>query len=130
MKKKEKIIVSVLGGLVVVLAVVSGVLYKRYVDVRRDPQKYVQDTSNDLIKKVGQLIDLPAGEAPTIATVVNLEKLKGQPFFEHASLGDKVLIYAAAKKVYLFNPNTNRIVEVAPLSAGNSAGIDSSGGSQ
>jgi hypothetical protein len=117
-EKLTRIALIVLGALVLVLGITTIVLFKRYGEVRNNPQKYVQQSTDDLVKKVGQLIDLPAGEAPTIATVVNLEKLKGQPFFAKASVGDKVLIYSIARKVYLYNPGSNHIVEVAPLGAG------------
>lgn len=69
-----------------------------------------------LVEKVGDLIILPKDETPTIATVNDLEKLKSQPFFANAELGDKVLIYAKAKKAILYRPSRNLIVELAPLS--------------
>lgn len=68
-----------------------------------------------LIVKVGELIVLPQGEAPTIATVTNPELLKVQPFFANAKEGDKVLIYTSARKAILYNPASNKIVEVAPI---------------
>jgi len=55
-------------------------------------------------------------EVPTVATVQNPEKLKDQPFFAQAKAGDKVLVYSIAKKVYLYDPVNNIIVNVAPLS--------------
>ena len=65
--------------------------------------------------KVGKLILLP-DEIPTVATVSNPEKLKDQLFFARAKAGDKVLVYTIAKKVYLYDPVNNIIVNVAPLS--------------
>jgi len=68
-----------------------------------------------IVLKVGKLILLP-DEVPTVATVQNPEKLKDQPFFAQAKAGDKVLVYSIAKKVYLYDPVNNIIVNVAPLS--------------
>jgi hypothetical protein len=79
----------------------------------------VLDENKKLVEMVGRLMILPAGEQPTIATVTDLEKLKGQSFFEHAQIGDKVLIYAQAKKAILFRPSENKIIELAPLSVSN-----------
>ena len=72
-----------------------------------------------LLAAVHKLIVLPEGERPTVATVTNLEKLKDQPFFAQAKLGDKVLIYTNAKKAILYDPIANKIIEVAPINIGN-----------
>lgn len=69
----------------------------------------------NLVEAVGRLIILPDNEQPTIATVTDLEKLKGQAFFASAQAGDKVLIYANAKKAILYRPDGNKIIELAPL---------------
>ncbi len=90
-------------------------------DLRKNPQKASQEEIASLIKKVGLLIVLPKNEMPTIATVSDPEKLKDQLFFENAKTGDRVLIYSKAKKAILYNPKTNKIVEVAPVSIGASA---------
>jgi hypothetical protein len=58
---------------------------------------------------------LPENEQPTIATVTDPSKLSGQSFFAHAKVGDRVLLYAAAKKAILYDPNINKIIEVAPI---------------
>jgi hypothetical protein len=71
-----------------------------------------------LVNNVGKLIELPANENPTIATVSDKTQLANQPFFAHAQNGDKVLIYQQAKKVILYRPSINKIIEVAPLNIG------------
>lgn len=68
-----------------------------------------------LIGQVGQLIELPFGETPTVASVADVEKLAGQPFFEKAKVGDRVLIYMDAKKAYLYRPSENKLIEVSPV---------------
>lgn len=68
-----------------------------------------------LVEQVGKLIILPEGETPTIATVTDPSVLKDQDFFSKAEMGDKVLIYTNAKKVVLYRPSIDKIVEVAPL---------------
>jgi hypothetical protein len=89
--------------------------------VQADPNAEVKEQNRQLVDKVGQLIVLPTDEQPTIATVSDLDKLKGQPFFAHAELGDKVFIYSGAKKAILYRPSTNKIIELAPLTTGDSA---------
>ncbi|KKS75477.1 hypothetical protein A2781_02520 [Candidatus Gottesmanbacteria bacterium RIFCSPHIGHO2_01_FULL_42_27] len=73
------------------------------------------DNVNAIIAKVGKLIKLPEDELPTIATISDLDKLKGQPFFARAKVGDKVLLYTQAKKAILYDPKDNVIIEVGPL---------------
>ena len=73
-----------------------------------------------LVEEVGKLIILPQNEQPTIATVSDLGKLKDQPFFVKAQIGDKVLIYTTAKRAILFRPSSNQIIEIAPLTIGES----------
>ncbi|HEX3095633.1 MAG TPA: hypothetical protein VHQ20_00755 [Patescibacteria group bacterium] len=79
------------------------------------PASKAASETKDLVAKVGKLIILPANEEPTIATVTDLDKLKGQAFFDKAQLGDKVLIYTQAQKAILYRPETNQIIELAPL---------------
>ncbi len=88
-------------------------------------QQVVPQTSQDqvdkIIKEVGALLVLPNNETPTIATVTDLSKLAGQPFFANAKLGDIVLIYSKAQKAILYDPSQNKIVELAPINTTNTA---------
>lgn len=74
-----------------------------------------------LIDKVGRHIVLPTGEQPTIATVSDISKLQGQVFFAHAQNGDKMLIFAKAKKAILYRPSIDKIIEVGPVETTNTA---------
>lgn len=108
----------------IILLLVSTVstiyFYSQYTAVKIDRQKIAQDERALLIAQIGQLIVLPS-EDPTVATVSNVEVLRNQPFFANAKNGDRVLIYANARKAILFDPVNNKIVEVAPVNIGNPA---------
>jgi uncharacterized protein YneF (UPF0154 family) len=74
--------------------------------------------SNDtqqLINKVGSLVQLPADESPTIATVSNASRLKNQQFFSMAKDGDKLLIYSKSGLGVLYRPSTNKIIAYSPV---------------
>ena len=88
---------------------------------KKDTQPEVNEV-NDLISEVGKLVALPEGETPTIATITDIEKIKGQPFFQKAKNGDKVLIYTNAKKAILYDPNAKKIIDVAPINIGSPSG--------
>lgn len=113
-----------IAALVVVVLGVGGYLYYRSQSSQVAPtdpqaqQRLVQDEVKRLVAEVGKLIDLPQGEDPTVATVTDVEKLSDQPFFAKAKNGDKVLIYATAKKAILYDPNTKKILDVAPVNIG------------
>ena len=71
------------------------------------------------VAEVAKLIILPQDEAPTVATISDVGKLRGQAFFANAQNGDKVLIYTKAAKAILYDPVQKKIVEMAPLNNGN-----------
>jgi hypothetical protein len=58
---------------------------------------------------------LPSGETPTLATVTDVSKLKGQAIFSNAQNGDKVLVYVKAQKIIVFRPSADKLVDVEPL---------------
>ena len=86
-----------------------------------DKQQSAQDQVAELISEVGKLMDLPKGEEPTVATITDINKLKDQPLFSKGSNGDKVLIYATARKAILYDPVGNRIVDVETIDIGSSS---------
>ncbi len=81
-----------------------------------NPQIAIQKQTDELIAKIGALMDLPKGEAPTVANVTDAAAAKKQSaFFNNAENGDKVLMYVKAGQAILYRPSTNKIVLVAPL---------------
>jgi len=105
--------------IIALLATAAAVyFYLQFSNAKIDPQKLAQEEATRLIAQVGKLIVLPENETPTIATVSDPAPLKNQPFFANAKKGDKVLIYTGAKKAILYNPEMNKIVEVAPVNIG------------
>lgn len=74
-----------------------------------------QKEAQILLEKVSELIELPKGEIPTVATVLDKEKIRDYPFFDNSQNGDKLLIYSKSMKVILYRPKTNKIVGIAPL---------------
>jgi hypothetical protein len=81
------------------------------------PQGTAQSAPDDIksvVDAVSKLIVLPASETPKVVTITNVEQLKkDQPFFSDATNGDKLLVYS--KKVILYNPRTNRVVDIAQI---------------
>jgi len=118
-KFNKKLLAVFLVLFLLILAFIAAYFYLRYQntkDLLQNPNQASLEATKKLIDQVGKLIELPAGETPTLATVSDKTKLQDQPFFANAQNGDKVLIYVKAKKAILYRPSINKIIEVAPLS--------------
>ena len=113
-----------IGGfllLLLVALILAGYFYMQYQKTQKilqNPTLAAVQEANDLVQKVGMLIELPKGEQPTIATVSDVKKLSGDPFFANAKNGDKLLVYTAAKEAILYDPTANKIVAVGPVNVG------------
>lgn len=118
MKINYKVAIPAVALIVVLLLTGGFLLYQKQKTANKNPQKASQDEVKKVVEEVGKLMDLPAGEAPTLATVVDITKLKNQPFFQKAKNGDKVLIYTVAQKAILYDPIAKRIKEVGPVNEG------------
>lgn len=127
---KKKAVVGFISAItaVVVLAGVGGfilftqnkTLKARVAELQSDPKYIASQEIRQTVDQVGKVVSLPEGEDPVIATVTDKEKLKDQAFFAKAENGDKVLIYAKARRIYLFRPSENKLLEAAPLNIGQS----------
>ncbi len=115
---KQKLMTVVLPIVAIVALALAGYFYSQIRSLKQDPQVVAQKEVAELVAKVGKLLILPTGETPTLATVSDPEALKDQPFFTSAQKGDKVLIYAQAKKAILYSVTLNKIIDVAPLNIG------------
>jgi hypothetical protein len=102
-------LLGVLGYLLTQNQVLQGVLGKAD-----------KDEVDVLVEEIGSIIALPTGEVPTIATVSDKTKLSDQAFFRKAENGDKVLIYANAKRAILYRPSMKKIIDVTTIDLGNS----------
>lgn len=107
-----------IGLIVVIIAVIASIptiyFYNQYksMQAKMNPTAATQAQITSLITKVGKLMLLPSDETPTVATVPDKSKWAGQVFFSHAENGDQVLMYQKAKKMILYRPSANKIIEV------------------
>ena len=120
---KQKFTKIVFPLVAVVAIALAGYFYSQVVALKKNPQAIAQEEVTDLVAKVSKLVVLPATEVPTIATVSDPEALKDQAFFASAVKGDKVLIYAEAKKAVLYSVLMNKVLDIAPLNIGGSKAV-------
>lgn len=109
-----------MGAVVLLIVLVVGFFMYKNNQKQQSPanQAAAQEEVKRLVGEVGKLVDLPFGEDPTVATVTDIERLKGQPFFQKAKNGDKVLIYTQAKKAILYDPSAKKVIDIAPINVG------------
>ncbi|TXI87236.1 MAG: hypothetical protein E6Q36_07860 [Chryseobacterium sp.] len=111
----QKIIYIIAGVLLIGLAAVAVYFYIQYQNIKKNPNQVAKAETDALVAQVSKLIDLPKDETPTVATVLDKEKLKDQPFFAGAENGDKILIYTKAKKAIIYRPKDNKLINVGPI---------------
>lgn len=122
-KGMKKVVLAVVVLAVLAAAAFLGVRYmqaQKEIQRLSNPQEASRAEADKLKADVGKLLELPADETPTVATVVDASKLKEQPFFAKSENGDKVLIFSQSRKAILYRPSTNKVIEVAPINLGNS----------
>ena len=85
---------------------------------------YLRHPGKDNVEAIERLVGrhyvLP-DEEPALATVEDKTKLNSE-FLRSAEDGDKLLIYQGAKKVILYRPSIDRIIEVGPISIADTSG--------
>jgi len=118
-QKLPKIIVALVLFLVIGGSVgAAGYFYTRYEKVKKNPDLVSKEEVKTVTDSIAKYMELPSDEQPTLATVTDKEKLKDQDFFKKAQNGDKILIYANARKAILYRPSTGKVIEFAPLLIG------------
>ena len=114
-KTVNKLVITLLVLLLLASVGAAAFFYLQWAKYKNNPNKVSEDDLQQTIDEIGQLIVLPTGEKPTVATVSDPEKLKDQPFFAHAKTGDKVLFYQNARKAYLYDPVARKLIDVSTI---------------
>lgn len=95
---------------------VGFLVWKTTVRIESNParqQVQAQKEINRIVEKVGTLMLLPTGEVPQVALVQDAAKLKEtEDFFKDAEDGDKVLVYAQARKAIIYRESSHQIINV------------------
>lgn len=120
---KKPFVILAIAVLIILAIIFGGLLKERHtlknkVNTLSSPktsQANDADEAQQLKNEIGQYLELPADEMPTVATVADASKVKGQSFFVNAQNGDKVLLFSKSGKAILYRPSTKKIVEVAPI---------------
>jgi hypothetical protein len=118
-RRFSPVVLILLGALIVAVAV-AGYFYYQYRNAK--PGVAEAKETKALTETISELMLLPEGEEPTLATVTDRTKLADQPFFQKAENGDKVLIYSNSGRAILFRPSQNKIVDVTAVNTSSPVG--------
>ena len=105
-----------MGVIAIALAALAFYFFNQYQAIKKNPNQANQAEVDRIVGLVGKLIDLPKDETPTLATVLDKDKLKDQPFFANTQNGDVILIYTKAKKAIVYRQKDNKLINVGPIS--------------
>lgn len=83
-------------------------------------QELSKTQTQQLLGEMRSRIVLPEGEDPVIATITDINLLKDNEFYKDAKNDDRVIVYANAKKAYIYRPSTKTIVNVGAFQIDNS----------
>lgn len=129
LKLSQKVFILITILALLILGASSLYFFTRYQKLQKtlqNPAESAKEETKATLNRVGRLISLPGGEDPTVATIVDVEKLKDQPFFQNAKNGDKVILYTNAAKAILYRESENKIIDVAPINIGTSSAVQTS----
>jgi|SRR3989344_4999012 len=71
--------------------------------------------ADGLVSRVSSFIDLPKNENPDFATVSDPELFKSQFSTLNIQEGDKLLIYPVSKKVIIYRPSNDKVIDIINL---------------
>ncbi len=133
--KKSIVILSIF---VVGIAIGAGGIFG-YLHFKKTPAPVAEQLPDNqppqavlgLIETVEKKIpNIPKNEIPSVATIKDLSELSDQEFLEGAKVGDRLMIYSAAKLAILYRPSTNEVIRQGPVEIiGEASGEDTASSS-
>jgi hypothetical protein len=80
-----------------------------------------EEEAKAIVEAVSKIMDVPTDEAPTIKTVTSFDESSNETAFKNTKSGDKIISYLKNKRVILYRPSDNKIIDVGFLTASQSA---------
>lgn len=101
-------------AVIIIIAFVGYGVYGKYFDLT-DAERAQKELSI-AVDAVGELMILPEGDEPVLATVTDAEALtKQQAFFTGAVDGDQLLLFSKNMKAIIYSPSRNKIINAGPI---------------
>lgn len=97
-----------IGGVLLVVAIV-GWSYRSMIFPPADLSNV-----SVIVGRVGHHMVLPTDETPALLTITDPSKVSTE-FLRQSQIGDKVLVYQTHKRVIIYRPSLDRVVDVGPV---------------
>lgn len=83
--------------------------------IREATERRGSEVAQQVLEQVRKLIDIPTDPEPTVATIIDIDKLReASDFYQQADNGDHLII--TEKRAILYDPDRNIILDVVPIS--------------
>ena len=116
-----------IGGAVVIAIVLSGYYLLSNPSIQTDEgQKQTEINAipqldekqvQEIVTQIEKVTPVKKDEKPVITEIVDVENLKKtNAFYKDAQNGDKLIVFAQDKKVIIYRPSTNQVINIAALS--------------
>jgi hypothetical protein len=110
-KSRAKIIIWCLTVLLTVALGLGGYLFYAY---QKALVANPVEERRRLVETIGRAVLLPA-EEPQVATVQNASKLANKVLAAKTQDGDKLLVYASAKQIFIYRPSSQKLVDILQI---------------
>lgn len=89
-------------------------------EIRESTKESARDVAQRVLEQVRVHMEVPDSPEPTVATIVDVERLRQtSEFYNKAKNGDHLII--TSNRAILYNPDINKIIDVVPVKIDNQA---------
>jgi hypothetical protein len=113
MRKEPSNTKRIVFVIILLIAIGAGVFF--FIKYRQAVNDNPQAETKDLTATISKSVQLP-NETPTVATVVDKNKLANKALSSKAKNGDKLLIYSNAKRLILYRPDDKKVIDMLSIS--------------
>lgn len=121
--KMKQFLIGILVVFAILGATGTAYYFQRYSALKSNPNAEAEKQSAALVAALGEHIELPKDETPSVVTIVDKTKLNDQAFFKMAENGDILFAYINTKEAILYRPSIDKIIQVAAINVGDAAAM-------
>lgn len=83
-------------------------------EIRKSTQRSGAEVAQQVLEKLRKHVDIPTDPQPTVATIIDIERLREtNDFYNKAENGDHLII--TGTRAILYDPDRDRVIDVVPV---------------